>query len=669
MKRNETKKIKISIGARLVSMIVVLLSISIISLGAVSYNHSKTEMTNQFIRNSEIISDKLNQSLDSFLTNNEQNLEMLSNNFNVTDILSMPSEEYIYLNNALKEYQAAHPDVQTVYLGTHTKQMFLYPAVGLPADFDPTSRPWYQDAVKAGKMIWTPPYVDVGTGKVVITVAKPVKSSTGELTGVVGADISLDTFMKIVQETKLGKEGYFIIVDDKGKAVYHKDSSQIGKTIPVKELQDFLAKGQDGTIEYTYNGVKKAAIVDHNARTNWTIVGSFSESEINDSAAKIIRATVIAGIIIGILAILMGTLATRVLITKSLASLVKDLQSIGDGNFKVRCKVKSNNEIGELASTINHMVEQLSNMMKNVMNISSSVASSSDSLAATAQQTNASTEEVVRAIGEVTEAANDQARGSDTGLQKTTELADSIQMVAASIEKMSDEFSAANELNQKGIDTVKLLTEKTEESNKSSQEVGKVIFEVDSSTKKIGAIIGTIGQIASQTNLLALNASIEAARAGDAGRGFAVVADEIRKLAEQSSQAAEQISALIQNIQAQSKVAVDTMEGAKHVVIDQGRAVKETEEVFMRISRAIDMINSGIATINSQNHSMLEKKNVITAVMENIASASQQTAASTEEISASTEEQLAIVAEISRTAEDLNALAQKLNNEIKKFEI
>lgn len=669
MKENKTNKIKFSIRTRLILMIVVLLSVSIISSGAFSYRDAKKEMTNQFIANSEIIADALGQNLEGFLTSNEQNLEMLSNNFNVTDILSMPPEEYIYLNNALEGYQKAHPDVQTVYLGTHTKQMFLYPQVGLPADFDPTSRPWYQEAVKAGKMIWTAPYVDAGTGNIVITVAKPVKSSKGELTGVVGADISLETFMKMVKETKLGKNGYFFITDKQSNVIYHKDSSLVGKPVSVKQLADFISKDQDGTLRYNDNGDKKVAIVDHNDKVNWMIIGSFSESEVNSSAAKIIRAIVISGIVILIISVLLGALATTFVITRKLALLVKDIQDIGNGNFKVRSKVKSNDEIGVLASTINNMVEQLSVMMKNVMNISSSVAASSDSLASTAQQTNASTEEVVRAIGEVTEAANDQARGSETGLLKTNELSESIQEVAGSIESMSSGFSAAYELNQKGIDTVKLLTEKTAESNKASDNIGKVIFQVDDSTKKIGAIIGTIGQIASQTNLLALNASIEAARAGDAGKGFAVVADEIRKLAEQSSQAAEQISTLIQNIQQQSKVAVDTMEGTKHVVIDQGNAVKETEEVFMRISKAIEMINSGLASINNQNASMVKRKNEINSVMESIASASQQTAASTEEISASTEEQLAIVAEISRTAEDLNSLAQKLNSEIKKFEI
>jgi methyl-accepting chemotaxis protein len=668
MAKNAARTVKFSIKAKLILLIVGLLSISIITLGFFSYTNSREVLIEEFVDNSEIIAAKLNETLDTFLISNEQNIEMLSNNFNVTDILSKPEEEHIYLFNALQNYQEAHPDIQTVYLGTHTKKMFLFPQVGLPADFDPTSRPWYQDAIKANKIIWTAPYVDVGTGNMVITVAKPVKNSKGELTGVVGADISLDVFMKIVQATKLGDDGYFFVADKQGKTLHHKDIELVGKPISVKELFDFAVKGQDGTLEYEFKGDSKVAIAVENTKVDWMIMGTFSKHEVDKHTKKVINATVLSGLGIGVIAVIAGILVTT-LIAKSISMLARDLESIGKGNFKTRCKVKSKDEIGQLAATVNNMVEDLSSLMQNVMNISTSVASSSDSLASAAQQTNASTEEVVRAIGEVTEAANDQARGTEVGMQRTSELSDNIQQVVGSVENITEKFEKANSLNEKGISTVKILTDKTEESTVASKLLGEVIMGVDSSTDKIGAIIGTIGQIAGQTNLLALNASIEAARAGEAGKGFAVVADEIRKLAEQSSQAAEQIRTLIQGIQAQSKNAVTTMESSKTVAKHQEEAVSQTEAVFAQISATIATIYAEIESINKLNSSMIQKKEAITSVMEGIASASQQTAASTEEISASTEEQLAVVGEISRTADQLNAMAQQLNKEIMKFEI
>jgi methyl-accepting chemotaxis protein len=666
--KNMSGTVKFSIKAKLILLIVGLLSISIISLGFFSFTNSRKVLIDQYISSSESIAAKLNETLDGFLTSNEQNIEMLSNNLNVTEILTKPVEEHIYLYNVLQNYQEAHKDIQTVYLGTNTKKMFLYPSVDLPADFDPTSRPWYQDAIKANKIIWTAPYVDAGSGNVVITVAKPVKSTTGEITGVIGADISLEVFMKIVQNTKLGEKGYFFVSDKQGSVIYHNNADLIGKPIAVKELLDFAIKGQNDHLEYNYNGEKKVAIAVENKKVNWMIMGAFNESEVNKSAASVLNSTLIIGVIIGLIAILFGVIASTIIV-KSLTLLAKDLENIGKGNFKIRCKVKTKDEIGQLAVTINNMVEELAQLMKNVMNISTSVAASSNSLATAAHQTTAATDEVVRAIGEVTEAANDQARGTETGLIKTNELSENIQKVSEALNNITDKFEKANSFNQQGINTVKVLTQKTEESNSASQAVGRVIFEVDKSTDKIGAIIGAIGQIAAQTNLLALNASIEAARAGDAGRGFAVVADEIRKLAEQSSQAAEQIRTLIQGIQEQSKNAVSTMESAKHVVVDQAQAVSQTEAVFAQITQTIVTINDELDGINMLNKTMVQKKNDINSVMEGVAAASQETAAATEEISASTEEQLAVIEEISRTAESLSGMAQKLNNEIKKFDI
>lgn len=668
MRKSKQNKRNISIQNKLIFLLVVLIIVPIVALGIISYTSAKSALTQRLKVTSMQVTENVNGRIDTFLANKEQNLDILANNSNMTDVLYMKEDQLPFVYNSLQTFKEAQPDVLNAYIGTYNKKMFVYPSTQLPADYDPTSRPWYQEAVKAGKTIWTEPYIDVGTGKVTITLARPVKSSKGEFTGVVGVDISLDSLSDFISNTKLGTNGYFVLADDKGIAYAHPDKSQIGKPIAVQKIADAVMKNKSGSVDYEYNGVKKFCVFTSNEKIGWNIIGMMSYSEIDGYLLSIIKGILIAGVIIAILAVIIGIFTSRP-ITSALARLVEDMKKIGNGDLTVRSSIKSNDEIGTLASTLNIMAEELGSLMKSAKNIAAEVTSASDSLAATAEETNASTEEIAKTVGEVACATNEQAKGTEEGLNKTTELSDSIQAVANAVYHAKEIFNEANRLNKTGIDTVKVLIENTKENNEASAKVGEVVSEVDSKSSEIGTIIDTIDQIAQQTNLLALNASIEAARAGEAGRGFAVVADEVRKLAEQSAGATSKIRGLIIGIQTQSKNAVETMMIAKELIGKQSNAVKDTEGVFKQITDKINEINSQIENIVKLNNGMVSKKDEIVNVMEGMAASAQQTSASTQEISASTEEQLATMEEVTRTAEDLNKLAQKLNDQIEKFTI
>jgi methyl-accepting chemotaxis protein len=669
MQKTKETKSGFSIQKKLIILLTTLVILPTLLLGFSNYRNSNEILSRELKLNSINVVEKLDQAMDTLLISNEQNLNMLSENANAKQINYKPEFEYVYLTDVLKGYKESHPDALNVYLATKDKKFFVYPNADLPSDFDPTSRPWYQEAVKANKTIWTDPYVDTATGKLVVTVAKPVYTYDNELTGVIGIDISLDTMANFINNSKLGQEGYFFLTDTKGNILVHKDKSLLGKPIPVKELKDAMDNNGSGDIDYTYtDGNKRFSVYRTNELTGWKLAGVMSYSEIKANTSIILKQSLLSGLAIVIAALIIGIFAARPII-KSLANIVEDMRRIGNGDLTVRSKSKSRDEIGTLSSTMNNMAEELGALMRSVKSISSELTASSDTLAATAEETNASTEEITKTVGEVAGATNEQARATERGLGTTSELSESIQMVSDAASKLSEMFSEANELNGKGLRTVKVLIDKTQENNNASKKVEEVVDEVDKRTSEIGMIIDTIGQIAQQTNLLALNASIEAARAGEAGRGFAVVADEVRKLAEQSGTATNKIRDLILGIQEQSKNAVETMETAKSIGEAQSSAVYETENIFSEITNTINEINKSLQAMVSLNSGMVSKKDEIVSVMENISASAQQTSAASEEISASTEEQLATVEEVTRTAEHLNKLAVQLNTEIEKFKI
>ena len=203
-------------------------------------------------------------------------------------------------------------------------------------------------------------------------------------------------------------------------------------------------------------------------------------------------------------------------------------------------------------------------------------------------------------------------------------------------------------------------------------EVGKsaeVVKTLGKRSDEIGTIVDTISEISNQTNLLALNAAIEAARAGENGRGFSVVAEEVRKLAEQSNDAAKNISDLIHAIQKDTSSAVESIERGNESVREGAKSVTETGDAFKEIEEQLEKLNlnvrksiSEIEKVNTTSREILKYINVV----QNI---SHKSADEAQSVSAATQEQAATIQEMSDASGKLAELAQQLQNEVHKFKI
>lgn len=187
--------------------------------------------------------------------------------------------------------------------------------------------------------------------------------------------------------------------------------------------------------------------------------------------------------------------------------------------------------------------------------------------------------------------------------------------------------------------------------------------------EEIGTIVELISEISNQTNLLALNASIEAARAGEEGRGFAVVAAEVRKLAEQSSQAAKQIIDLVHAVQAESASAARSMETTSGTVAASSEVIQSLGATFDGIKNAIGQSITDIGTVLA-SMKLAETGTVsIVKSMEEVSSIARQSAAGTQEVTAGTEEQLAAMEEVTASANNLTEMAQELQTLSSKFHV
>jgi methyl-accepting chemotaxis protein len=279
--------------------------------------------------------------------------------------------------------------------------------------------------------------------------------------------------------------------------------------------------------------------------------------------------------------------------------------------------------------------------LRGIANALGTLRGASDQMSSSTEQTGTAMAEIARAVSDVAQGAERQVRMLD-GARTTADNA-----AAAAAE--------ARAVAAEGVEAAEEATLAIQAVRDSSIEVNETIAGLARRSAQIGGIIETITGIASQTNLLALNAAIEAARAGEQGRGFAVVAEEVRKLAEESQQAATQIADLIAEIQA----------GTQNAVHAVGTSVSRTEDGVAVVERA----RSAFAAIGERVDDINDRIGDIVGATAEVASVAEQSSASSEQVSASTQQTSASAQEVAASAQQLAQTATELEGIVGSFKL
>ncbi|SMC22197.1 methyl-accepting chemotaxis sensory transducer with Cache sensor [Andreprevotia lacus DSM 23236] len=491
---------------------------------------------------------------------------------------------------------------EVAYLGTAEKTMIPSHPLELPAGYDPTSRPWYQQAASAGEPILTPPYVDAASKRLIVSFAAPVKLD-GQLKGVLGTDIYLDQVVKDVLGIKLTGNGYAFLANKEGIVLAHAKPDMSMK--PTTDLSPDLAAGKLGAMaeshalqEIAIDGDMKYFYLQSIEGTPFYLALVIDKSAVLSSLNTLLMMCLGALVVVLVIIIpLASTLVNQLL--SGLTRVRNAMQEIaqGQGDLTRKIDVAGNDEIAQTADAFNRFVAQLRNMFSELR-----------------QETGRLTQGVAEINSVLSELSRDSQQLSDLSASNAAtieQITVSISHIAENAHDANDLVGSTAQLSGESASTVRDVAREVGKSADEVEELSTLLGRLSQRSQEISGIIQVIKEIADQTNLLALNAAIEAARAGEQGRGFAVVADEVRKLAERTGQATLQITSMIDGVRTETDAAVGNMQKT-HDAVQSGVALSDT--AAGKIAHIRENMDAVIQKMGEIAHATREQQNATTAM-------------------------------------------------------